>query len=85
MCQNNGEYEQDYPVRLKILSLDVDLGGTGEAKKKHLSLALVFNGLRDVNLRRELMAEHSEDWNRFTKYSNPDSGEGGSENSSQRH
>ena len=55
MRQNVGEDERDYLVRVEKLSRDADLGTTNEARRR-LCFVLATNGLRDVNLRRELMA-----------------------------
>ena len=53
MRQTAGENEQDYLVRIERLSRDADLGTT--MKPAPLSCDTT-NGLRDINLQRELMA-----------------------------
>ena len=63
--QTSGEDERDYLVRVERLSCDADLGTTEEARR-HLCLVLTTNGLRDVNLRRELLAR-SMNWAEFAR------------------
>ena len=47
------------------LRSDADLGTTDEARRR-ICLVLASNGLRDVNLQRELMAR-SMDWAKFAR------------------
>ena len=63
--QTAGEHEREYLVRVERLSCDADLGTTEEARR-HLCLVLTTNGLRDVNLRRELLAR-SMNWAEFAR------------------
>ena len=63
--QNVGKDERDYLVRVEKLSRDANLGTTDEARRR-LCLVLGTNGLRDVNLRRELMARRL-DWDEFAR------------------
>ena len=65
MHQTAGEDEREYVVRVKRLSHDADLRTTDKVKRQ-LCFVLATNGLRDINLRRELMAVSME-WAEFAR------------------
>ena len=61
VSQRTGEDDRDYLVRVERLSREAELGNV-ETIRRQLAMVLAVNGLRDVALRKELMALCDLDW-----------------------
>lgn len=62
VSQANDEDEIEYLLRVEKLSRELGLGTGTEEVRKRLSVALAVNGLRDTNVRRQLLQEPDLSW-----------------------
>ena len=66
VSQLAGEDDRDYLVRVEWLSRDAGFNDA-DALRRRYCFVLAINGLRDGNLKRELMATRGLDWKELTR------------------
>ena len=69
VSQLAGEDDRDYLLRVERLSHDAGFDDA-DAFRRHYCFMLAINGLRDINLRMELMAKSDIDWEELKRLHN---------------